>query len=149
MGKPDDFTAARIGQPTASAFCNCVVAVGLSDKVALQPVSARPATASALIEETILSILHLMRELNNVRDEGSTDVQEALKIGVEVAATDEVVGEGAGLVERPCLEGGHELAMVNQPVLQREQSEEKVAVGGGHDKASTCLCRAATWASSE
>ena len=55
-------------------------------------------------------------------------------VGVEVAAGDEVVGQGAGLVERPGLEGGHELALVDQAVLQGQQAEEQVAVGGdgGH-----------------
>jgi hypothetical protein len=50
------------------------------------------------------------------------------------AATDEVVGQGATLVERPGLEGGDELALVNQAVLQGQQAEEEVAVGGegGH-----------------
>ena len=39
-----------------------------------------------------------------------------------------------GLVAGPGLEGGDELALVDQPVLQREQAEEQVAVGddGGH-----------------
>src|SRR5262245_25360805 len=45
-----------------------------------------------------------------------------------------MVGQGTGLVERPRLEGGHELALVDQAVLQREQAEEQVAVSGdgGH-----------------
>jgi hypothetical protein len=50
-------------------------------------------------------------------------------VGIEVAAADEVVGQGAGLVERPGLEGGHELDLVDQPILEGEQSEEQVAVG--------------------
>jgi hypothetical protein len=47
---------------------------------------------------------------------------------------DEMFGKGADLVEGPGLEGGHELGLVDQPVLQGEQSEQKVAVGGdgGH-----------------
>jgi hypothetical protein len=49
--------------------------------------------------------------------------QSGTGVGVEVAAADEVVGQGAGLVERPGLEGGHELPLVDQPVLQREQSK--------------------------
>jgi hypothetical protein len=55
-------------------------------------------------------------------------------VGIEVAANDEVVGQGAGLVERPGLEGGHELDLVNQPVLEREESEEQITFGGdgGH-----------------
>ena len=58
-------------------------------------------------------------------------------VGVEVAAADEVVGQGAGLVERPGLEGGDELALVDQAVLQGQQAEEQVAVGGegGHGEA--------------
>jgi hypothetical protein len=39
-------------------------------------------------------------------------------VGIEVAAGDEVVGEGPGL------EGGHELALVDQADLQRQQTEE-------------------------
>ena len=51
-------------------------------------------------------------------------------LGVEVAAGDEVVGQGPGLVAGPGLEGGDELALVDQAVLQGEQAEEQVAVGG-------------------
>jgi hypothetical protein len=51
-------------------------------------------------------------------------------VGLEVAAADEVVGQGAGPIERPGLEGGHELDLVDQSVLQREQAEEQVTVGG-------------------
>jgi hypothetical protein len=40
-------------------------------------------------------------------------------LGTEVAATNQVVGESAALVERPGLEGGHKLALVNQPDLKR------------------------------
>ena len=50
--------------------------------------------------------------------------------GVEVAAGDEVVGQGPGLVAGPGLEGGDELGLVDQAVLQGEQAEEEVAVGG-------------------
>jgi hypothetical protein len=55
-------------------------------------------------------------------------------VGIEVAAAEEVVGQGAGLVERRGLEGGHELDLVNQAVLQSEQAEEQVTFGvdGGH-----------------
>jgi hypothetical protein len=55
-------------------------------------------------------------------------------VGIEVATTDEVVGQGAGLVQGPGLEGGHELTLVDQAVLEGEQSEEQVAISGdgGH-----------------
>ena len=55
-------------------------------------------------------------------------------VGVEVAAGDEVVGQRPGLVAGPGLEGGDELVLVDQAVLQGEQAEEQVAVGGdgGH-----------------
>jgi hypothetical protein len=49
----------------------------------------------------------------------------------QVAAGFQVVGQTLGLVERPRLEGGQKLALVDQPVLKREQSEEEMAVGGG------------------
>ena len=52
-------------------------------------------------------------------------------VGVEVAAGYEVVGQAPGLVAGPGLEGEHELALVDQAVLKREQSEEEMAVGGG------------------
>ncbi len=56
--------------------------------------------------------------------------------GIEVAAGFEVVGQAAGLVEGPGLEGGHELALVDDPILQREESEEEMTVGiGGHGEA--------------
>jgi hypothetical protein len=55
-------------------------------------------------------------------------------VGVEVAAGGEVLGQGAGLVAGPGLEGGDELALVDQADLQRQQAEEEVAIGGdgGH-----------------
>jgi hypothetical protein len=43
--------------------------------------------------------------------------------GVEVAHRDEVVGQRAGLVERPGLEGRDEPGLVDQTGLQGEQSE--------------------------
>jgi hypothetical protein len=51
-------------------------------------------------------------------------------VGLEVAATDEVVGQGAGLVAGPGLEGGHELPLVDEADLEGEQSEEEVVLGG-------------------
>ena len=65
-------------------------------------------------------------------------------VGVEVAAADQVVGQRPGLVAGPGLEGGDELALVDQAVLQREQAEEQVAVGGdgGHGAASREVLRA-------
>ena len=49
----------------------------------------------------------------------------------QVAAGFQVVGQAPGLVAGPGLEGGDELALVDQAVLKREQSEEEMAVGGG------------------
>ncbi len=53
---------------------------------------------------------------------------------VEVAAPDEVVGQGASPVAGPGLEGGDELPLVDEAVLECEQTEEQVALGGdgGH-----------------
>ena len=45
-------------------------------------------------------------------------------------------------VERPCLERGDELALVDQPVLKSEQSEQEMAVrGGGHGGAPIVVGR--------
>jgi hypothetical protein len=52
-------------------------------------------------------------------------------VGVEVTPGDELVGQAPGLVGGPVLEGGDQGAVVDQPVLKREQSEEEMAVGGG------------------
>jgi hypothetical protein len=49
---------------------------------------------------------------------------------VEVAAGGEVLGQRPGLVAGPGLEGGHELDLVDQAVLERQQAEEQVAIGG-------------------
>ncbi len=49
----------------------------------------------------------------------------------QVASSFQVVGQALRLVQRPGLEGGHELALVDDAVLQSEQSEEEMAVGGG------------------
>ena len=62
--------------------------------------------------------------------QGDQGLDRGTLLGVEVAAGDEVVGQGPGLVAGPGLEGGDELALVDQAVLQGEQAEEQVAVGG-------------------
>ena len=51
--------------------------------------------------------------------------------GGQVASGLQMVGQALGLVERPGLEGGDELALVDDAVLKCEQSEEQMAVGGG------------------
>ena len=64
-------------------------------------------------------------------------------VGVEVTSGDELVGQAPGLVAGPGLEGGDELALVDQAVLKREQSEEEMAVGGGgHGMAPIVVGRA-------
>ena len=72
------------------------------------------------------------------RDNRATDAGRGAQ--ADVWAADEVIGQGASLVKGPGLEGGHELALVNQPVLQRQQAEEQVAVRGegGHGEAPGC-----------
>ena len=50
---------------------------------------------------------------------------------VQVTARFQVVGQTVRLIQRPDLKCGHELALVDDPILQREQSEEEMAVGGG------------------
>ena len=59
-------------------------------------------------------------------------------VGVEMAHGDEVLGQRPALVERPGLEGPDEPGLVDQAVLQGEQSEEEIAIdiGGGHDTVS-------------
>jgi len=49
-----------------------------------------------------------------------------------------VLGQRPGPVPGPGLEGGDELALVDQADLEREQSEEEVAIRGGHDMPPTC-----------
>ena len=53
----------------------------------------------------------------------------------QVASGFQVVGQAPGLIQGPFLETSQELALVDDPVLQREQPEEEVAVGGGDGKA--------------
>ncbi len=54
-------------------------------------------------------------------------------VGVEVTAGDELVGQASGLVAGPGLKSRDKGALVDQPVLKREQSEKKMAVRrGGH-----------------
>ena len=56
--------------------------------------------------------------------------------GAQIAPSFQVVGQAPGLVERPGLKGGHELALVDDPVLKGEQSEKEVSVSdGGHGTA--------------
>ncbi len=51
---------------------------------------------------------------------------------VEVAAGFEVVGQAPGLFERPGLKGRHELDLVDDAILKREQAEKEMAVSGDH-----------------
>ena len=57
-------------------------------------------------------------------------------IGLEIAPADQVFGQRSILLERPGLEGGHELGLVDHPVLEGDQAEEQVAVGVGHGGSS-------------
>ena len=64
-------------------------------------------------------------------------------VAVQIAAGYQMVGQSRGLVAGPSLKGGDEGTLVDQAVLQREQSEEEVAVrGGGHDLAANIVGRA-------
>jgi hypothetical protein len=58
-------------------------------------------------------------------------IQQRLLGARQVAAGFEVIGQAPGLVAGPGLEGGDELALVDQAVLEREQTEEEMSVGGG------------------
>ena len=64
------------------------------------------------------------------------DVGQGLQQGPlgrsQVPAGFQVVGEAPGLVERPRLERGHELALVDEAVLKGEQAEQEMTVGGVH-----------------
>jgi hypothetical protein len=57
-------------------------------------------------------------------------------VGVEVTPGDELVGQAPGLVAGPGLKGGDKRVLVGHAVLERDQSEEEVAV------ASAMACRA-------
>src|SRR5262249_25721892 len=50
-------------------------------------------------------------------------------LGVEVTTADEVNRQRSALIARPRLKGGHELHLIDQAVLEREQAEEQVARG--------------------
>src|SRR6478752_9629183 len=69
------------------------------------------------------ALLHVAAVLLEVL--GDEALQQGTLLGVEVAAGDEVLGQGPDLVASPGLEGGHELDVVDQAVLKGEQSEEQ------------------------
>jgi hypothetical protein len=52
---------------------------------------------------------------------------------VQVSSRGQVVGQALGPIERPGLERGHELDLVDDAVLEREQSKEEMAVGSHWD----------------
>ena len=58
-------------------------------------------------------------------------LQQAALDGVEVAPRNQDVGQIPHLVERPRLKCSHELALVDDTRLKCEQSEKKMAIGGG------------------
>jgi hypothetical protein len=55
-------------------------------------------------------------------------------LGVETPTVAKMVSQRPSLVTSPRLEGGHELALVDQANLKGEQSEEQISVSGkgGH-----------------
>ena len=59
-------------------------------------------------------------------------------LGIEMAEVDKMVGQGAALVAGPGGECREQRPLVDQSVLQGEQTKEKVAIGvdGGHDGGS-------------
>ena len=74
--------------------------------------------------------------------QGDDRVEAGAGVGVQVTPGDELVGQALGLVAGPGLEGGDELALVDQPVLKSEQSEQEMAVrGGGHGGAPIVVGR--------
>ncbi len=79
------------------------------------------------------AVLHVAVLLEVQRDDR---FEAGAGVGVEVTPGDELVGQAPGLVAGPGLEGGDELDLVDQAVLEREQSEQEMAVssGGGHDR---------------
>jgi hypothetical protein len=52
-------------------------------------------------------------------------------VRVQLAAGLQMVSQALRVIERPRLEGGHKLALVDQTVLKREQSEKEMAVSSG------------------
>jgi hypothetical protein len=83
-------------------------------------------------------------------------LQEGVLLGVEAALGNEVVGQAAGLVERPSLEGGDELALVDHSVLQGQQPKQELVVGshsglsrGRRPAVGPCLDRKAPWRRSD
>ena len=89
-----------------------------------QALAGRPAGGDG--GQALLDVAAVLLEV-----QGDDRFEAGAGVGVEVAAGDEVVGQAPGLVAGPGLEGGDELALVDQAVLKREQSEEEMAVGGG------------------
>ena len=51
-------------------------------------------------------------------------------LAVHVPASNEMIAQRPAPVAGPRLKGGDELHLVNQAVLQREQPEEKIVIGG-------------------
>jgi hypothetical protein len=49
---------------------------------------------------------------------------------IEMTQADEVVGETASLIEGPGIEPGHKLRLVDQSVLEGDQAEQEVTIGG-------------------
>jgi hypothetical protein len=66
-------------------------------------------------------------------------------LGIEIATGDEMLGQRPRPVARPGQEGGDELALVDQAVLQGDQAEQQVVVGGDHGRASWSSSRVDTF----
>ena len=74
---------------------------------------------------------------------GDEDFDGTAIVGIKHAAIDQVPRDRPSLVATPDPEGVDELILVDQPILQRQQSKKKVAVGTrlGHGRASKVAWR--------
>ena len=56
-------------------------------------------------------------------------------VGVQIAPGHKMLGQRPLFLERPGLKGRDELRLVDQPILQSEQTEEEIAIGidGSHE----------------
>jgi hypothetical protein len=60
---------------------------------------------------------------------GNEGLQQGALLGVEFTVCDEVVGQAAGLVQRPRLKRGDELTLIDHSDLQGQQPKQEMVVG--------------------
>src|SRR5262249_4354390 len=120
--RPEDLEALAVGRGGSDRVSDGSVATAVADRapsnasqagVELRVADGPEAPLESLSDphgrQTLRRVAAMLFEVV-----GDEPIDEGALVGIEVAATDEVVSQGMGLVERPGLKGGDQLNLADQ-----------------------------------